>query len=174
MPGCSVLRMDKLQPLRAGCFKVNQDMMFIEDPHVFLRYSYNIRNFDNIFFSGCCTVLSYDISPRELDVIVHSIYMFFLCSDFDPGVIHIPHPVSAILLFLMADSVAAMRSTTRNHSKAKSMQSSVLWLKESSKIWFELSVAIMLRTQEGRMVTFSVSASLLFTTANNCWPDDSL
>ena len=169
-------------------------MMFIEDPHVFLRYSYNIRNynvfrflhlflsvcsgsfrgFDNIFFSGCCIVLSYDISPRELDVIVHSIYMFFLCSDFDPGVIHIPHPVSAILLFLMADSVAAMRSTTRNHSEAKSMQSSVLWLKESSKIWFELSVAIMLWTQEGRMVTFSVSASLLFTTANNCWPDDSL
>ena len=39
MPECFVARMDKFLPQRVGRFKVNQEMMFIEDPPEFLRCS---------------------------------------------------------------------------------------------------------------------------------------
>ena len=39
MPGRIVLKMDKLLAQRVGKFEVNWDMMFIEDPAMFLKYS---------------------------------------------------------------------------------------------------------------------------------------
>ena len=48
--------------------------------------------------------VSSDIFLRELDVIVHSIYIFcegfhFPCSDVDPGFIHISEPVAGTSSF---------------------------------------------------------------------------
>ena len=48
---CFVLRMSKFLPQHVGRFKVNQDMMFIEDPPESLRCSCNIRNNDVVEFS---------------------------------------------------------------------------------------------------------------------------
>ena len=57
-----------------------------------------------VLSSAYCTVqegqtVSSDIFPCELDVIIHNIHMLCegfdsSCSDFDPGVIHIPEPVA--------------------------------------------------------------------------------
>lgn len=48
---CFVLRMDKFLPQCVRRFKVNQDLMFIEDPSEFLRCSRNIGNDDVVTFS---------------------------------------------------------------------------------------------------------------------------
>lgn len=58
LPGCFVLKMDKFPPRLVGRF----DVMFIEDPPEFLRYSREIGNDDVVHFSVSSSLYALDVS----------------------------------------------------------------------------------------------------------------